>query len=53
MVDLMASFRLADHIRANLNIKNAFDQKYFGGLQWDQAFYAAPTSYMLTLDYTF
>jgi len=53
VVDLMASFRLADRIRANLNIKNAFDQKYFGGLQWDQAFYAAPTSYMLTLDYTF
>ena len=53
VVDLMASFRLADHIRANLNIKNAFDETYFGGLQWDQAFYAAPTSYMLTLDYTF
>ncbi|MFT4077319.1 MAG: TonB-dependent siderophore receptor [Asticcacaulis sp.] len=53
VVDLMASLRLADHIRASLNIKNAFDQKYFGGLQWDQAFYAAPTSYTLTLDYTF
>ncbi len=53
VVDLMASFRVADRIRANLNIKNAFDQKYFGGLQWDQAFYAAPTSYVLTLDYTF
>lgn len=53
VVDLMASVRVADRIRANLNIKNAFDQKYFGGLQWDQAFYAAPTSYMLTLDYTF
>ncbi len=53
VVDLMASFRLDDRIRANLNIKNAFGEKYFGGLQWDQAFYAAPTSYMLTLDYTF
>lgn len=53
VVDLMASFRVADRIRANLNIKNAFDEKYYGGLQWDQAFYAAPTSYMLTLDYTF
>jgi outer membrane receptor for ferric coprogen and ferric-rhodotorulic acid len=53
VVDLMASFRLADHIRANLNIKNALDEKYYGGLQWDQAFYAAPQSYMLTLDYTF
>jgi outer membrane receptor for ferric coprogen and ferric-rhodotorulic acid len=53
VLDLMASFRVADHIRANLNIKNALDEKYFGGLQWDQAFYAAPQSYMLTLDYTF
>ncbi len=53
VVDLMASFRLADHIRATFNVKNAFDEKYYGGLQWDQAYYAAPTSYMLTLDYTF
>ena len=53
VVDLMTSFRVADRIRANLNVKNAFGEKYFGGLQWDQAFYAAPTSYMLTLDYTF
>jgi len=53
VVDLMASFRVADQIRVTFNVKNAFDEKYYGGLQWDQAYYAAPTSYMLTLDYTF
>jgi outer membrane receptor for ferric coprogen and ferric-rhodotorulic acid len=53
VVDLMASIRVTDQIRATFNIKNAFDEKYYGGLQWDQAYYAAPTSYMLTLDYSF
>ena len=53
VVDFMGSFRVAGHLRASLNIKNAFDKKYFGGLQWDQAFYAPPRSAMLTLDYTF
>lgn len=53
VVDLTGSFRVSDHVRAALNVKNAFDEKYFGGLQWDQAFYAAPRSVMLTLNYTY
>ncbi|ESQ88544.1 hypothetical protein ABENE_15980 [Asticcacaulis benevestitus DSM 16100 = ATCC BAA-896] len=53
VIDLMGSFRLTDHVRASLNLKNALDEKYFGGLQWDQAFYAAPRSVMVTLDWTY
>jgi outer membrane receptor for ferric coprogen and ferric-rhodotorulic acid len=53
VVDLMGSVRVTDRIRASLNIKNALDEKYFGGLQWDQAFYAAPRSVMVTLDWTY
>ena len=53
VVDLMASFKVTDSVRASLNVKNAFDKKYFGGLQWDQAFYAAPSSVSASLDYSF
>lgn len=53
VVDLTASFRVTNRVRAILNVKNAFDEKYFGGVQWDQAFYAAPRNVMLTLNYTF
>ena len=53
VVDLTASFKVADHLRASLNIKNAFDEKYFASLMWTQAFYAPPRSIMVTLDYDF
>ncbi len=53
VVDLTGSFRLTDRVRAALNVKNLFDKKYFGGLQWDQAFYAAPRSAVVSLTYAF
>lgn len=53
VVDLMASFRLTDKVRATVNVKNLFDEKYFGGLQWDQAYYAPPRSAMVSLSYNF
>lgn len=53
VLDLVASFKVADKLRASLNIKNAFDEKYFGSLMWSQAFYAPSRSVMVSLDYTF
>lgn len=53
VVDLLAGMRVSDHVRATLNLKNVGNQKYYGGLQWDQAFYAAPRSAMITLDYRY
>lgn len=53
VVDLTASFKVVDGVRASLNIKNAFDEKYFASLMWTQAFYAPPRSLMVTLDYDF
>lgn len=53
VLDLSGSFRVTDKMRASLNVKNATDEKYFGGLQWDQAFYAAPRSVIVSLDYSF
>ncbi|MBP2161126.1 MULTISPECIES: TonB-dependent siderophore receptor [Asticcacaulis] len=53
VLDLVASFRLTDKVRAALNIKNAFDETYWNGLKWSQAFYAPPRSAMVTLTYDF
>lgn len=53
VIDLTASFKVIDGLRASLNIKNAFDEKYFGSVMWTQAFYAPPRSLMVTLDYDF
>lgn len=53
VVDLFGSVKVTNKIRASLNVKNAFDEKYWGGLRWGQSFYAAPRSAMVTLDYTF
>jgi outer-membrane receptor for ferric coprogen and ferric-rhodotorulic acid len=53
VVDFVASVRLAERLRASANVKNAFDQKYWGSLQWTQAFYAPPRSVMVSMDYAF
>jgi outer-membrane receptor for ferric coprogen and ferric-rhodotorulic acid len=53
VVDLLGSIRLTDHVRAALNVKNAFDEKYWGSLKWSQAFYAPPRSVSVSLNYTF
>ncbi len=50
---VMASFRLADHVTATLNVDNLFNQKYWSSLMWNQAFYAAPRSAMVSLSYRY
>ncbi|MBI1182415.1 MAG: TonB-dependent siderophore receptor [Alphaproteobacteria bacterium] len=49
VLDLMASLRLFDHVRASLNVRNVTDKKYLGSLMWGQAFYAPPRSAMVSL----
>ncbi|WKL55773.1 TonB-dependent siderophore receptor [Asticcacaulis sp. ZE23SCel15] len=53
IVDLMGRIKLTDKVGATLNVKNAFDEKYFGSLMWSQSFYGASRSVMVSLDYTF
>ncbi len=53
VLDLMASIKVTDRVRASLNVKNATDEKYLASLMWNQAFYAAPSSVMVTLDWTY
>ena len=53
VTDLMASFRIAPHVTAALNVKNAFNKKYWASLEWNQALYAAPQSVTATLTYRY
>lgn len=49
--DLMAGVRVVDKLRLSANIRNIADEKYLTSLKWNQAFYAAPRSVNVTLDY--
>jgi outer membrane receptor for ferric coprogen and ferric-rhodotorulic acid len=49
VVDLMAGIRVADRLRATVNVRNVTDSKYLASLMWGQAFYAAPRSAGVTL----
>jgi outer membrane receptor for ferric coprogen and ferric-rhodotorulic acid len=53
VVDLMAGVDVTDQVRATVNIKNLFDEKYLTSLMWNQSFYAAPRSASVRLSYAF
>lgn len=53
VLDLMAGIDVTDKVRATLNVKNATDKAYLASLMWAQAYYAAPRSVSLRLDYSF
>ncbi|MET0272029.1 MAG: TonB-dependent siderophore receptor, partial [Phenylobacterium sp.] len=44
VVDLMAGIDVTENVRATVNIKNLFDEKYLTSLMWNQSYYAAPRS---------
>lgn len=53
LLDLMASYDINQHWSATLNLRNVTDEKYLASLYWDQAFYGAPRSASLALDWKF
>ncbi|MEG3150038.1 TonB-dependent siderophore receptor [Sphingomonas sp. ZT3P38] len=53
VVDLMAGIRLLDRVRATVNVRNVGDRKYLGSLMWGQAFYAAPRSATVALNFAY
>lgn len=53
VLDLMAGVDLTEKVRATVNVKNATDKTYLASLMWNQAYYAAPRSVSLRLDYAF
>lgn len=53
VLDLMAGIDMTEKVRATVNVKNATDKTYLASLMWSQAYYAAPRSVSLRLDYAF
>ncbi|HEY4077190.1 MAG TPA: TonB-dependent siderophore receptor [Rhizomicrobium sp.] len=49
--DLLAGIDVVQNLRANINLRNVADEKYLTSLKWNQAFYAAPRSVTVSLDY--
>jgi outer membrane receptor for ferric coprogen and ferric-rhodotorulic acid len=49
----MAGIRLLDRVRATVNVRNVGDRKYLASLMWGQAFYAAPRSASVTLNFAY
>jgi outer-membrane receptor for ferric coprogen and ferric-rhodotorulic acid len=53
VVDLMASARVVDHVRAAINLRNIGNAKYLNSLAGGQAYYAAPRTIMGSLTFTY
>ena len=48
LLDLMSQYDFNKHLYAALNVYNVGDVKYLNSLYWDQGFYGAPRSFMLS-----
>lgn len=53
VLDLLAGFRIADHIHASVNVRNITGKKYLNSLEWGQAYYAAPRSAIGTIRFDY
>lgn len=48
-LQLQAGYKLTDTLELQANIANVTDEKYLASLYWEQAYYAKPRNYTLTL----
>lgn len=53
VVDVLAAIDVSKQVRATVNVKNLFDEKYLTSLMWNQAFYAPTRSVSVRLAYSF
>lgn len=53
VLDLMASLRVTEHVRAMVNVRNVTDSKYLASLMWGQAFYAPPRSVSASISFAY
>lgn len=53
LLNLMARYDINKQWHTQLNVDNVTDKKYLNSLYWDQGFYGAPRSFMLTTGWTF
>ena len=48
-LQLQAGYRITDALEVQANVANVTDTKHLASLYWEQAYYAAPRNYTLTL----
>ena len=53
LLNLMARYDFTKQWHTQLNVDNVTDKKYLNSLYWDQGFYGAPRSFMLTAGWTY
>ena len=53
LLNLMARYDFNKQWHTQLNVDNVTDKKYLNSLYWDQGFYGAPRSLMLTAGWTY
>ena len=53
LLNLMARYDFTKQWHTQLNVDNVTDKKYLNSLYWDQGFYGAPRSLMLTAGWTY
>jgi outer membrane receptor for ferric coprogen and ferric-rhodotorulic acid len=53
LLNLMARYDFTKQLHTQLNVDNVTDKKYLNSLYWDQGFYGAPRSFMLTAGWTY
>lgn len=53
VLDLLAGMRVADHLRASVNLRNVTNTKYLNSLQYAQSYYAAPRSAIVSLSFDY
>ena len=52
LLDAFTTYSLTDRIDVSLNIYNLTDEKYIQSLYWDQAFFGAPTTGVVSVNYS-
>ena len=52
MVNLMARYRLTDHLSTTLNLNNLLDEKYYAGFSGSYGHYGPPRNLMMNVRYS-
>ncbi|WP_116423734.1 TonB-dependent receptor domain-containing protein [Pseudomonas citronellolis] len=53
VVNLMARYRLTDHLSTTLNLNNLLDEKYYAGFSGSYGHYGPPRNLMMNVRYDF
>ena len=51
LIDAFVSYAITPSLDISANVRNLANEKYIQSLYWDQAYYGAPTNFLVTLRY--